>query len=205
VAPEFLVAAMANGVPRCFGVSALSTEGYQSLWSPLRQDTPRPDARNVLVFALEENAAQAGFRFWDDVNNDGQGQPAELGIVKSGSAPDVDFRIYRDAFDTLWIEPVYAGTRMGLYGQVADLTGIDLAPATGYARAPLQAIPTYGYVFEIVEGSTLWYGALRVTHAGTDYVIFDWSLQTDPGNPELVVRGGLPTVTQSGSTVTGAK
>jgi hypothetical protein len=88
---------------------------------------------------------------------------------------------------------------------VDDLTGIDFAPATGYLRTPVQAIPTYGYVFEIVEGSTVHYGALRVAHAGRDYVIFDWSFQTDFGNPELVVRGGLPVVTGTGSAVSGGR
>jgi hypothetical protein len=30
------------------------------------------------------------------------------------------------------------------------------------------------------------YGAIRVTAVGPNYIIFDWSYQTDPGNPELV-------------------
>src|SRR5712692_7910464 len=37
VAPEFLASALTNGVPQCFGVSAVSREGYESLWSPLHQ------------------------------------------------------------------------------------------------------------------------------------------------------------------------
>jgi fibronectin type 3 domain-containing protein len=208
VAPEFLVGAMTNGISRCFAISAITREGYESLWSPAWQDTPRPDARNVLVFALEEDATQAGFRFWDDANNDETAQASELGIVTGGNAPDVDFRITRDATDTLWIEPVFAGTRMRLYQNqpVADLTSIDIAPVSGYSRNPLQAIQTYGYVFEIVEGANVRYAALRVTHAGRgDYVIFDWSIQTDIDNPELVPRGGLPTVTLRGAAVASSK
>lgn len=205
VAPEFLSSALPNGAPRCFGVSAVSREGYESLWSPLRQDTPRPDARNVLVFALQQDATQAGFRFWNDANNDGKGQSSELGLVGSGNAADIDFRVTRGAGDTLWIEPVYSGTRMQVYGQVADLTSIDFAPEAGYSRNVFQAVPTYGYVFEIVEGSTLRYGALRVTHVGRDYLIFDWSFQTDVGNPELIVRGGLSTSLSTGFEVRGAK
>src|SRR6266545_504116 len=50
IAPEFLVSAMTNGVPRCFGVSAVSRLGYESLWSPLRQDTTRPDGRDYMIF-----------------------------------------------------------------------------------------------------------------------------------------------------------
>ena len=205
VAPVFLVGAIANGVPRCFGVSSLSIEGAESVLSPLRQDTPRPDARNLLVFAREEDPTLAGFRFWNDVNADGQGQVSELGIVKSSSAADIDFRVTRDVANVLWIEPVFSGTRMQVYGQVDDLTGIDLAPESGYATTALEAVPTYGYVFEIIEGSTVHYGALRVTHVGLDYVIFDWSFQTDFGNPELVVRGGLPVGTGTGSAVSGAR
>ncbi len=205
VAPEFLVSAIANGVPRCFGVTAVSREGYESMWSPLRQDTPRPDARNVLVYALQQNATQAGFRFWNDANNDGKGQSAELGLVGSGNATDIDFRVTRGASDTLWIEPVYSGTRIQVYGQVADLTSIDLAPVSGYSRNLFQAVPTYGYVFEIVEGTELHYGALRVTHVGRDYLIFDWSFQTDLGNPELIARGGTATALSTGFQVPGSQ
>ena len=205
VAPEFLSSALSNGSPRCFGVSAVSIEGYESLWSPLRQDTPRPDARNVLVFAREQDSTLAGFRFWNDVNSDGKGQASELGIVGSGNATSMDFRVTRTAGDTLWIQPVYSGTRMQVYGQVADLTSIDFAPAAGYSRNLFQAVPTYGYVFEIVEGTTLRYGALRVTHVGRDYLIFDWSFQTDVGNPELIRRGGLTTSLATGFQVRGSQ
>jgi len=205
IAPEFLASALTNGSPRCFGVSDLSTEGYESLWSPLRQDTPRPAARNLLVFALQQDATKAGFRFWNDANNDGRGQSAELGLVENGNAADIDFRITRGVGDTLWIEPVFSGTRMQVYSQVADLTSIDFAPAAGYSRIALQAVPTYGYVFEIVEGTQLRYGALRVSHVSRDYVIFDWSFQTDLGNPELIRRAGLSTSLSTGFQVRGSQ
>jgi fibronectin type 3 domain-containing protein len=208
VSPEFLVGALTNGVPRCFGVSAISVEGYESLWSPLWQDTPRPDARNLLVFAFDQNSAQAGFRFWDDVNQDGVAQPSELGLVEDGNRTDIDFWIYRDPTDsTLWIVPEFSGTSMRLYANtpVSDLTDIDFAPASGYSRNMIQAAPGFGYVFQIVEGGTLRYAALRVTHVGRDYLIFDWSLQTDPGNPELVVHANLPTAVETGIMVQGAR
>lgn len=208
VAPEFLASAMANGVPRCFGVTAVSREGYESLWSPLRQDTPRPDARNTLAFAFDEQQAQSGFRFWQDLNADGQAQGAELGRVLDGNRTDIDFWIYRDPSDsTFWLVPEFTGTRIRLYGTTPldDLTDIDFAPAAGYTRDMIQAVPGYGYVFEIVEGTTLRYAALRVTHVGRDYMIFDWSFQTDVGNPELIVRAGQTTALPTGFLVTGAK
>ena len=207
-APEFLVSAMPNGVPRCFGVSAVSREGYESLWSPLRQDTPRPDARNTLAFAYDETRAQSGFRFWQDLNADGRAQASELGLVVDGIRTDIDFWVYRDPSDsTLWLQPAFAGTSIRLYSTepVADLTDIDFAPAAGYTRNRIQAVPGYGYVFEIVEGATVRYGALRVTHVGRDYLIFDWSYQTDPGNPELQVRAGLETSLSAGFEVHGSK
>ena len=208
VAPEFLASAMTNGVPRCFGISAVSREGYESLWSPLRQDTPRPDARNTLVFAYDENQAQSGFRFWQDVNTDGRAQASELGRVQDGNLTSIDFWVYRDPTDsTLWLVPEFAGTQMRLYSNspVADLTSIDFAPASGYSRSMIQAVPGYAYVFEIVEGSTVRYGALRMTHVGRDYLIFDWSFQTDPGNPELQIRAGQSTAMATGTGVSGSK
>lgn len=208
VSPEFLASAMTNGVPRCFGVSAVSREGYESLWSPLRQDTPRPDARNTLVFAYNKNQAQSGFRFWQDVNGDGRTQASELGLVQDGNLTNIDFWIYQDATDsTMWIVPEFSGTSIQLYpgGLVDDLTAIDYAPELGYTRNMIQAVPGYGYVFKIVEGTTLRYGALRVTHVGRDYVIFDWSFQTDPGNPELQIRAGQSTALATGTGVKGSR
>ena len=198
---------MSNGVPRCFGVSAVSREGYESLWSPLRQDTPRPDARNTLVYAYGANQVQSGFRFWEDVNSDGRAQSSELGLVQDGNRTDIDFWVYRDATDSsLWLVPEFSGTQMRLYSTtpLADLTSIDSASATGYSRNMIQAVPGYAYVFQIVEGTTLRYGALRVTHVGRDYLIFDWSFQTDPGNPELQIRAGQSTAMATGTGVSGS-
>ena len=208
VAPEFLASALTNGVPRCYGVSAVSREGYESLWSPLHQDTPRPDSRNTLVYAIDANGPQSGFRFWQDANGDGRAQTSELGLVVDGHGSSVDFWVYRDPTDsTLWLVPGFSGTSMQLYSTspIADLTSIDFAPASGYSRSMIQAVPGYGYVFQIIEGSTLRYGALRMTHVGRDYLIFDWSFQTDIGNPELQMRAGLTTSLPTGSVVSGSR
>jgi hypothetical protein len=208
VAPEFLVGAMTNGVPRCFGVTTISRTGDESLRSPAWQDTPRPDARNTLVFASQENQAQAGFRFWQDLNGDGRVQSSELGLVQNGSLASVDFRVDRDPTDsTLWIVPKFSGTQVQVYGTspVGDLTSIDFAPEFNYTRNMIQAVPGYGYVFEIVEGTSLHYAALRVTHVGRDYMIFDWSYQTDPGNPELLIRAGQSTAMATGTGVSSSK
>src|ERR1041384_283468 len=70
VSPEFLVGEMTNGVPRCFRAAAIAKDdGSESAFSPLWQDTPRPDARNVLLYASAVNLGASGFRFWDDANS----------------------------------------------------------------------------------------------------------------------------------------
>ena len=43
------------------------------------------------------------------------------------------------------------------------------------------------------------YGAVRVSHVGQNFLIFDWSYQTDPGNPELLVGGGFFTRARGGA------
>src|SRR3989475_7389877 len=195
VSHEFLAAQLPNGVTRCFGVSAIDTLGYESLWPPVWLDTPRPDARNVLVWALGgTHDAQSGFRFWDDLNGNGYRGAGGPGLVQSGSRSDIDFVIHVNAADSsLWIVPGFTGTSAQLYSAnpIADLTSIDLAPSTGYSRDSLLARPGFGYVFALVDGSVLRYGALRMTHVSRQYVIFDWSVQTNPGNPDLVPPQGL--------------
>lgn len=187
VAPEFRAGALANGVPRCFGVSAISVEGFESLWSPVRHDTPRPESRNVVVTARQHAAATAGFRFWRDLNGDGTAQRAELGLVGSGNAADIDFSLERDQDGRLWITPIRSGVqvRTWINGPVGDLTEIDFAPAGGYGRQPLEARPGWGYVWQTPGPAFPWFGAVRLTHVGRDLVILDWSFQPDAGNPEL--------------------
>ena len=191
VAAEFLAANMTNGEPRCFAVSAESLEGFESLWSPLRADTPRPDARNVLIDLAGTNR---GFRFWLDTNGDGKATGGELGQILPTAGSNMDFRMYVDVSNVVWIEPVRAGTTLAIYGNapVADLTSVDVAPTTGFAASAAEAVPGWGYVFQMSGGDGFArFGGLRITHASADYVIFDWSFQTDPGNPELSIRGGL--------------
>jgi hypothetical protein len=189
VAPAFLVGALTNGVPLCFAVTALSVDDYESAQSPLRNDTPRPDARNLVLFSTDTLAGQqSGFRFWLDANGNGQVDAGELGLVGNASTGANDFVLTRNA-GGLWLTPQRTGTTMQVYGNapVADLTDIDYAPATGYDSTPISAKPMYGYVFQTTVGQYYMYGAIRVTAVGPNYVILDWSFQTDPGNPELVV------------------
>ena len=193
VAPEFLAGALANGVPRCFSVTAVSVDGIESDRSPLRGDTPRPDARNVALSAAQATPNGSGFRFWDDLNDDGSTQSDELGLVRSANAPDIDFFVDRDGNGDLFLTPVRLGTGVEYYNEtdpVEDLTSIDFAEDRTYLTTGIQALPGFGYVFQTDGGDAfVRYGAVRVSHVGTTFLILDWAFQTDPGNPELLVRG----------------
>jgi hypothetical protein len=189
VAPEFVAGALANGIPRCFAVSSVSVDGAESARSLVRHDTPRPDSRNVLLFAQQVQNEESGFRFWDDLDGDGRAQDAELGLVRLGSVTNIDFSV-RDSIGTLWLNPVRSGTGVEFYSDlpVDDLTSIDFAANGTYATTPIEASPGFGYVFEMDGGDGfLRYGAVRVTHVGQAILILDWAFQTDSGNPELLV------------------
>ncbi len=195
VAPEFIVGALDNGVPRCFYVSAVSVDGFESGRSPLRADTPRPDARNVAVATVQSDAGVSGFRFWDDLDADGLVDDNELGRVGDGTSNAVDFFVDREDVDgPVFLTPVRFGTGVEYYSNapVDDLTSVDFAEDQVYRTTSIEALPGYGYVFEMDGGDGFQrYGALRVTHVGQTFIIFDWAFQTDPGNPELLVRGGV--------------
>jgi hypothetical protein len=198
VAPEFIVGALPNGDPRCFTVSAVSISGAESARSTPQSDTPRPDARNVVLYPVQDRADSSGFRFWDD-DGDGQVEDGELGRIRDGGATDIDFFVDRDGTGSLFFNPVRAGTGVELYSDipVEDLTSIDIAPCLGttpgqcnsYLTSPLEASPGFGYVFQTDGGdSFIRYGAVRVTHVGQSFMILDWAFQTDRGNPELLVQ-----------------
>jgi hypothetical protein len=200
VAPEFLVGALTNGVSHCFAVSSASIDGAESNRSLARADTPRPDSRNQVLYPVQDRSDSSGFRFWED-DGDGIVQTGELGRARPGSSTSIDFFVNRDGTGALLLTPVRSGTGVEFYasGPIEDLTSIDLAPclpgATAtqcgpYTPTAIEASPGFGYVFEMDgEDGFLRYGALRVTHVGQTFLIFDWAFQTDPGNPELLVVG----------------
>lgn len=198
VAPEFVVAALTNGVSRCFAVTARSVEGAESARSQARADTPRPDSRNIALNVLPSQDVGSGFRFWDDLNGDQQAQESELGLIRAGTALDIDFAVERDVAGSVFLTPVRAGTGVEFYDEipVGDLTSVDFAACipdsspdgcAPYTTSPIEASPGFGYVFEMDGGDGfVRYGAVRVTHVGPTLVILDWAFQTDRGNPELL-------------------
>lgn len=181
VSEDFLVTGLTNGSPLCFAVSSISRDGRESAWSATRNDTPRYDARNVIVSANESAPGSSGFRFFDPGTS-------ALGQILAGDRTDIDFRVERRADGSLWLAPRRTGVTLALYSTspVTDLTSIDVAPVrSAFSASAIEAVPGYAYVFELPRGVFPNYGALRVTHVARDYLILDWSYQSDPGNPEL--------------------
>jgi hypothetical protein len=180
VSEDFVVSGLTNGVSLCFALTAVNTSGRESNVSASRYDTPRYDARNVIISTTQGQLSQSGFRFEFPSSS-------QLGQVVSGDRTDIDFRVVRHNDNSIWLETVRDGTTVVLYSEdpVDDLTSIDVAPLDGYVSGSIEAVPGYAYVFETNLSDGLHYGAVRITHTGADYVILDWSYQTDYGNPEL--------------------
>ncbi len=191
VAPSFVVGALDNGVPRCFRISAETHDGIESPMSEARFDTPRFQSDNAVLFARETDDARAGFRFWRDLDGDHRAVRQELAWVEGGGGA-VDFAVVRGGDGALFFDPVRPGTRIAIWGTapIAALSDIDVAPIDGYTRDAIEVVPGWGYVVEMAgpDGYKR-FGALRVTWAGSDHLIFEWAFQDDPGNPELLRAG----------------
>lgn len=180
VSDAFLVANLENGVTRCFAVSAVSRDGHESGWSASIHDTPRYDARNALVYSRDVRADSSGFFFYDETSR-------AYGEVAAATRTGLDFTIERHSDGSLWINPARSDVTMATYGSapVPDLTSIDNAPPGTLASVTVEAVPGYGYVFGTRKSDGVHYGAVRVAYVASNYVVFDWSYQSAPGNIEL--------------------
>ncbi len=176
----FGVGNLTNGVSRCFAVSTVTHDGHESVWTEARLDTPRFEARNAFVYSSAARRDSSGFLYLEELTR-------KLGVVASASRTDLDFTIERHSDGTLWFQPARAGSTMALYGNapVASLTSIDRAPSAGYSSATIQAVPGFAYVFRVQKADGVHFAAARVAYVAADYVVFDWSYQSGPGNADL--------------------
>jgi hypothetical protein len=188
VSDAFLSGNLVNGVTRCFAVSAVSRDGHESGWSATTYDTPRYDARNVLVYSHDIRADSSGFSFYDEASR-------TYGKVMVATSSAADFTIDRHADGTLWFKPARTDVLMATYGTtpVADLTSIDRAQVSALSSVTIEALPGYGYVFSTRKSDGVHYAAARVAYVAQNYIVFDWSYQSAMGNIEL-------SVTASGAT-----
>ena len=189
VSDGFLAGNLTNGESHCYAVSAVTTDGHESVWSSSRFDTPRYDARNVFVYSRQTRPDSAGFLFLDEIDR-------KIGSVANASRADLDFTIERHDDGSLWFAPARADVTMGLYSTspVTDLTSIDRAPASGLDAVSIEALPGFAYVFRTKKTDGVHFAGVRVDYIGPNYVVFDWSYQSAIGNAELNVIPGSPVV-----------
>jgi hypothetical protein len=180
VADAFYAGNLTNGTTRCFAVSAVTTSGHESVWSAQRVDTPRFDARNAFVYNTTARRDSSGFLFAEEVTR-------RTGVVGSSTRTDLDVIVERQTDGTMWFVPGRTGVTMMLYSTtpVADLSSIDRAATSGFTSNRYEAVPGYAYVFRVTKADGVHYAAIRVAFRTTDYVVFDWSYQSAPGNAEL--------------------
>ena len=181
--PVFLVSGLANGVTRCFAVSAVSREGVESSFSRSRSDTPRYDARHVRIDAFDARPATSGFQFHDPA-------AARFGVVVEGTSSQADFRVERAADGSFRLHATRDAVRMAVFGAtpVADLSAVDVAPASGYTLGEVSVQPGMAYVFRIARSDGVRYGVVRIAYVTADYVVCDWAYQPAADNPELQVN-----------------
>ena len=178
VSEEFVVRNLLNGVTRCFAVSAISRDGHESLWSNQRQDTPRYDARSVVVDASDVRPATSGFAFRNPANT-------RFGIVTADTSALSDVVLERRS-DGLWLHGTRADVRLATYGvaPVSELTSIDRAPTTGYTDA-VRVAAGFGIVVRVQYADGVHFAAIRVVHLAQDFMLFDFAFQSQVGSGEL--------------------
>jgi hypothetical protein len=181
----FLVTNLDNGVGLCFAVSAVSFDGHESLWSNLRFDMPRLEARNALLYLATVRPDSGAFVFVEDGTR-------RAGVVTATTRPDADIVMQRLGDGSVWLVPGRLGASAQQYGvaPVAQLTSIDRAPSTGYSSSGIRALPGYGYVVRLEKADGVHYAGMRIAYLGDDHVVFDWSYQTGVGGAELSRTGG---------------
>ena len=184
VAPEFVVGALTNGVPRCFSVTAVTVSTASR--APARRcvpDTPRPDSQEHHPVCDAVSGRRLGFpvlgrleRRWECPS-----RTSWAWCFRGTTRPSTSSWIVT-ALATSTSRPVRAGTGVEYYDDndpVEDLTSIDFAADRTYHTSGILAIPGYGYVFEMNGGDGFKrYGAVRLSHVGHDFLI--WIGRTRP-------------------------
>ena len=146
VSDAFLAGNLANGVARCFAVSAISRTDRKARGAKRVSIRRAYDAKNAFVYSTVFRRDSSGFLFFDDATRN-------FGVVGASTRTDLDFTIERHSDGSLWFAPARAAVTMALYSTqpVTELTSIDRAPATGFAGVTIEALPGYAYVFRIMK------------------------------------------------------
>ena len=179
VSDGFVARNLANGVTRCFAISAISRDGHESVWSNVREDTPRYDARSIVLDAQDIRRGTSAFVFMP-------GGSTPFGSIVADTAPGADVVLERRD-GRLYFRALRTESRLALYGvaPISELASVDRAPAIGYGESAV-VMAGYGYVFRVQYADGTRYAAIRVVHVAQDYVLFDFAFQSQIGNAELL-------------------
>ena len=182
VSEEFVARNLPNGVTRCFAVSTVSLDGHESTWSNVRSDTPRFDARSIVLDASDVRSGSSGFILAEP----GTGT---FGQVVANTAPAVDVILEHRSDGALWLRASRGDVRIAQYGSVpvSELTSIDRAPVSSAAYSDaVRVMAGFGYAVRVQYADGLHYAAIRVIHVAADFVLFDFAFQNQIGSPELL-------------------
>ena len=173
----FLDYGLTNGQTYYYAITAFDCNNNESELSyEIVYDTPRPEGYNEKIFDFYEYPNYSGWNF------------SAYSIV-SYNASSCDF--YYGYDDINEAHYFYIGRPGGLiqdFGYTESLDEITYAPDQGWSLTG---------IVEVILGHTyiIWtwdnhFAKVRVTSVSSDYVIFDWAYQIDPGNPELGIKKG---------------
>ena len=83
------------------------------------------------------------------------------------------------------MEATGTDTDLLIYGPTSSITDVDYAPETGWlSGGSVELYEGYSYLVWTWDNH---FAQVRITCLCGDYIRFDWSYQTDEGNPELRV------------------
>ena len=179
-----------NGVTYFYAVSAFDYDGNESSLSPVIEDTPRPEGRNITLEDFILRPDRSGF----DFSNPGRSAQAY-------NAPGVD--IYfgvgtvntgDDELSVPYIYSVSDDIQLQDLGYTDNMDDVDVSPVEGFTFAFVEAIIGHTYTFQTLDGN---FAKIRVTDLKIEWVsddidqawvTFDWAHQLHSGNPDLAPR-----------------
>lgn len=163
-----------NGVTYFYAISAFDENGNESdLSYDVIYDTPRPEGYGVSIWDANLYPSRSGWDF-------------SLYRVVPYDDPNADFYFIED--NGIYYIVATDGTDMQDLGWTETMDDVDYAPDGGWSEAGYaEAIEGHSYVFWTRDNH---FAKIRISGLGNERMVFDWAYQTDPGNGELVYKGG---------------
>ena len=171
-----------NGVTYFYAVSAFDVNGNESRLSPVIEDTPRPEGRNITLDDYLLRPDNSGFDF---------SSPRRGAQPYKASGVDIYFGVGtviaytedggEDQLSVPYIYTVSDDIRIQDLGYTDDMDEIDASPVKGFTFALVEAIIGHTYTFQTLDGN---YAKIRITDLQIEWVgdeiqdawvTFDWA------------------------------